>query len=137
MRIGRLLLISIFIIAILTTSSLAAIRTVTYSSELFTGSSPQGKFVDWTDNHKLPYFDPAKGRLISVDFKATLNASLVGKAENLADEPVPNAYMAVDTNMSVLMINGKQLPLKVLLRIPKTGFTSVSGWDQTTTSGLI
>ena len=117
MRHWRLLLISIFIIAILTTSSLAAIRTVTYTSELYT---PQGKLVDWTDNHTLPYFNPALGRLISIDFKATLNATLVGSATNLANESVDKAYMAVDTNMSVAMINGQLLPLKVRLRIPKT-----------------
>jgi hypothetical protein len=118
MRHWRLLLISIFIIAILTTSSFAAIRTVTYTSQLYTGSTPQGKLVDWTDNHTLPYFNPALGRLISVDFRATLNATLNGYAQNQAGEPVPKAYMAVDTNMSVAIINGKLLPLKVRLRIP-------------------
>jgi hypothetical protein len=89
MRLLRLLLISIFIIAILTTSSLSATKTVTYTSSL------PAKYVNWTDNHMQPYFNPALGRLISVDFKASLNASLVGKAENLAGSPVPNGYMAV------------------------------------------
>jgi hypothetical protein len=119
MRFWRLLLISIFIIAILTTSSLAAIKTVTYTSELFANKTPPGKLVGaWTDNHTMPYFDPALGRLISVDFTATLNASLNGYAQNLAGDPVAQAYMRVYTDMYVEMINGQHLPLNVFLRIP-------------------
>ena len=96
MRYWRLLLISIFIIAILSTSSLAAIRTVTYYSSLFADSTPPGEFVDWTDNFTFPYFDPAMGELISVYFTATLNATLNGAAENRALTSVQNAYFDVD-----------------------------------------
>jgi hypothetical protein len=136
MKAGRLLLALIFIIAILTTSSLAAIRTVTYYSELFTNQTEpltgqQGKFVDWTDNHTLPYFNPAMGWLLSVDFRATLNGSLNARAENLAATPVTTAYTAVNALMNVTMINGKLLPLDVLLRIPESGYISVSAYDGT------
>ena len=48
MKSGRLLLISILVIAILTTSSLAAIRTVSYNSEIDLAQIP------WNENH-VPY----------------------------------------------------------------------------------
>ena len=128
MRHWRILLISIFIIAILSTSSMAAIRTVTYADSLFT---PDGEYVDWNSNHIFPYFDPAMGRLISVYFSATLNATLYGEAENKAASPVQNAWMNVDTNMYVEMLNGQHLPLEVLLRVPKTGTVSVGAFDGT------
>ncbi|HQJ80121.1 MAG TPA: choice-of-anchor E domain-containing protein [Methanothrix sp.] len=118
----------IFIIAILSTSSMAAIRTVTYADSLFT---PDGEYVDWNSNHIFPYFDPAMGRLISVYFSATLNATLYGEAENKAASPVQNAWMNVDTNMYVEMLNGQHLPLEVLLRVPKTGTVSVGAFDGT------
>jgi hypothetical protein len=75
------------------------------------------------------YFDPDLGRLISVNFTATLNSSLVGKAENVAGSAVLNAYMIVGTDMYVAMINGQHLPLNTLLRVPKTGGTYVSAFD--------
>jgi len=128
MRHWRILLILIFIIAILSTSSMAAIRTVTYADSLFT---PDGEYVDWNSNHIFPYFDPAMGRLISVYFSATLNATLYGEAENKAASPVQNAWMNVDTNMYVEMLNGQHLPLEVLLRVPKTGTVSVGAFDGT------
>ena len=59
MRLGRLLLVSIFIIAILTTISLA-VKKVTYESSI----APE-TVGTWTKYHTLPYFDPALGRLIS------------------------------------------------------------------------
>ena len=68
MRLGRLLLASIFIIAMLTTSALA-VKTVTYYS--FIEPETVGT---WTKYHTLPYFDPAMGNLISVDFTASLIA---------------------------------------------------------------
>jgi len=107
---------------------MAAIRTVTYTHELFT---PDGYFVDWNSNHIFPYFDPAMGRLISVYFSATLNATLYGEAENRALAPVPNAWMTVDTDMYVEMLNGQHLPLEVMLRVPKTGTVSVGAFDGT------
>jgi len=129
MRHWRLLLISIFIIATLSTSSLAAIRTVTYYSSLFADSTPPGEFVDWTDNFTFPYFDPAMGELISVYFTATLNATLEGAAENRALTPVQNAYFAVDAYMDAVMINGQHIPLQVYLRVPKTGGINVTAFD--------
>jgi len=107
---------------------MAAIRTVTYADSLFT---PDGEYVDWNSNHIFPYFDPAMGRLISVYFSATLNATLYGEAENKAASPVQNAWMNVDTNMYVEMLNGQHLPLEVLLRVPKTGTVSVGAFDGT------
>ena len=121
MRLGRLLLTSIFIIAILTTSSLA-IKTVTYESSI----APET--VGWTKYHTLPYFDPALGRLISVDFTASLNASVDGAAENTGPSPVNGAYVSADADMSVEMINGDQLSLHVDL---ETGTHDVSAFDGT------
>jgi hypothetical protein len=69
------------------------------------------------------------GRLISINFTASLNSSLVGKAENGAGSAVPNAYMSVGTDMYVVMINGQHLLLNTLLRVPKTGGTYVSAFD--------
>jgi len=129
MRHCRLLLISIFIIGVLTTSSMAAIKTVTYNSELFT--SIGGELVDWSDNHTFPYFDPDMGRLISVYFTATLNGTLYGEAENKATRPVEAAWMGVDTDMYVVMLNGQHLPLYVLLRVPSNGSSvNVGPYDQ-------
>ena len=125
MRHCRLLLISIFIIAVLTTSSMAAIKTVTYNSELFT---PDGDYVDWTGDHIFPKFDPAMGRLISVYFTATLNATLYGAAENKASGKVDKASIVVDTDMFVEMINGQKLPLYVRLN---NSTTNISGFDGT------
>ena len=129
MRYWRFLLISIFIIAILSTSSLAAIRTVTYYSSLFANSTPPGEFVDWTDNFTFPYFDPAMGELKSVYFTATLNATLDGEAENRALRSVQNAYFAVDAYMDAVMINGQHIPLQVFLRVPETGGINVTAFD--------
>jgi hypothetical protein len=129
MRYWRLLLISIFIIAILSTSSLAAIRTVTYYSSLFADSTPPGEFVDWTDNFTFPYFDPAMGELISVYFTATLNATLNGAAENRALTSVQNAYFDVDAYMDAVMINGQHIPLQVYLRVPEAGGVNVTAYD--------
>lgn len=121
MTLGRLLLVSIFIIAMLTTSSLA-VKTVTYESSIAPGT-----VGTWTKYHTLPYFDPALGRLISVDFTASLNASINGSAENLdPDSGVIGAYMSADADMSVEMINGDQLSLLVNL---DTGTHDVSAFD--------
>ncbi len=125
----RSLLISIFILAILTSSSLAAIKTVTYSSSLYANLTPPGELVDWNDNFTFPYFDPAMGKLISVYFAATLNATLDGAAENGAPKPVQNAYFAVDAYMDAVMINGQHIPLQVYLRVPETGGINVTAYD--------
>ena len=108
---------------------MAAIKTVTYNSELFT--SIGGELVDWSDNHTFPYFDPDMGRLISVYFTATLNGTLYGEAENKATRPVEAAWMGVDTDMYVVMLNGQHLPLYVLLRVPSNGSSvNVGPYDQ-------
>lgn len=107
MRLGRLLLVSIFIIAMLTTSALA-VKTVTYTSEL-----PPETVGTWERNHTLPYFDPDLGRLISVDFTASLNATVEGEIENLALSPATGAYIAADADMYVEMINGERLFLQL------------------------
>ncbi|MFZ2470945.1 MAG: choice-of-anchor E domain-containing protein [Methanothrix sp.] len=118
----KTLLLSIFIIAILTTSSLAAIKTVTYPSTI------DKLMVDWDENHSLPYFNPALGRLISVNFNAMLNASLEGKAENKNTvRGVTGCYISAEpATLSVEMINGDLLHLDVNLRIPATGTISVT-----------
>jgi hypothetical protein len=150
MRYGRNLLISIFIIAILVSSSLAAIRTVTYPSNI-----PES-MMGWDGNHPLPYFDPAKGELLSVLFTATLNDSFDGKAENKNTvSGVSGCYMNVPADLSVVMINGDFINLSANLRVPKTGTVSVTkhtteigephytgpdsfnGTDQGNTSGFI
>lgn len=103
---------------------MAAIRTVTYTSELFT---PDGNNVDWTGNHTFPKFNPALGKLLSVYFTVTLNATLYGAAENRASGTVAEATIVVDTDMYVEMINGQKLPLYVLLNVSAT---NISGFDQ-------
>jgi len=106
-------------IAILTTSSLAAIRTVTHYSSI------ENQTVDWPSNqkHTLDYFDPDKGRLIRIDFAATLNGSMYGKIENRnINASVERAFFSDITNLSVKMINGNFLDLNISLRVPKSGF---------------
>jgi len=80
-------------------------------------------------NFTFPYFDPAMGKLISVYFAATLNATLDGAAENGAPKPVQNAYFAVDAYMDAVMINGQHIPLQVYLRVPETGGINVTAYD--------
>ena len=107
----------------LTTSALA-VKTVTYESSI----DPE-TVGSWTKYHTLPYFDPALGRLISVDFTASLNASIDGAAENLdPDSGVTGAHMSADADMSVEMINGDDLSLHVEL---DTGTHDVSAFDGT------
>jgi len=69
------------------------------------------------------------GKLISVYFAATLNATLDGAAENGAPKPVQNAYFAVDAYMDAVMINGQHIPLQVYLRVPETGGINVTAYD--------
>jgi len=109
--------------AILTTSSMA-VQTVTYTSEL-----PPETVGTWERNHTLPYFDPDMGNLISVDFAASLNATMDGAAENTGPSPVNGAYMAADADMYVDMINGDRLALQVSL---ETGSTDLTAWDGNT-----
>lgn len=127
MRAGKLLLLSIILAAVLTASSLAAIKTVTYSSQL-----PEN-LVNWNGNHNLPKFDPAMGNLISIDFTATLNASLDGKAENTnPNSGVQDCYMQDLTDMYVTMLDSSLLPLNVTLRYPSDGTNvSVTAFDGT------
>jgi len=117
---------------------MAAIRTVTYTSDLY---APDGENVDWTDNHVFPKFDPDMGRLISVYFEATLNATVYGQATNFAPGTVPLATIVVDTDMYVEMINGKKLPLDVRLNISKENVPgnggSFNGTDANDTWGYV
>lgn len=107
----------------LTTSSLA-VKTVTYESSIAPGT-----VGTWTKYHTLPYFDPALGRLISVDFTASLNASINGAAENLNDESgVTGAYLSADADMSVEMLNEDELSLHVEL---DSGTHDVDPYDGT------
>ncbi len=130
MKYGRLLLVSIFIIAVLTASSLA-VKTVTYTSDL------PSKVTDWERNHTLPYFDPDLGNLISVDFKASLNATTDGKAENLGPSEVVGSYIDVDADMYVDMINGDRLPLHLKLATAPTTVSPFDGnFDYGGTSGF-
>jgi len=108
MRLRSLLLASIFIIAMLTTSSFA-IKTVTYTSEL-----PR-ETVDWEGYHTLPKFDPALGNLVSVNFTASLNATMDGEAENNANSWFYDAYFTADADMYVDMLNGEKLTLQLNL----------------------
>ncbi len=105
----------------LTTSALA-VKTVTYYS--FIEPETVGT---WTKYHTLPYFDPAMGNLISVDFTASLNATVDGAAENQAPSPVTGAYIAADADMYVDMINGDRLSLVVNLATAPTDLASYDG----------
>ena len=122
MRLRSLLLASIFILAVLTASSLA-VKTVTYTSNL-----PPETVGTWERYHAMPYFNPDLGNLISVDFTASLNATVDGAAENKAPSPVYGAYMAVDADMYVDMINGDRLSLAVNLATPPTDLTKFDGF---------
>ncbi|MCK9564861.1 MAG: choice-of-anchor E domain-containing protein, partial [Methanothrix sp.] len=127
MRLSKLLLMflaSILIAAILTSSSLAAIQTVTYKSDL------SNKTIGGSRNHTLNYFDPALGKLLKVDFTASENVSMRGSAENTGEEPVAG-HILDQTYFGVKMVNGNKLVLNVNLRVPSTGETSVSAWDGT------
>lgn len=110
MRHLRLLLALIFIITILTTLSSAAIVTEKQCANLF---APNGKLVDWTDKFQFNKFDPSKGKLLSVEFNATLNGTINASVENLADEPVTNASISVNEKLSVEMLGGQKLYLAV------------------------
>jgi len=105
----KLFLKSIFIITILTTSSLAAIVQEQQCANLYADQMPKGEFVDWTADYQFNKFDPSKGRLLGVEFNATLNGSLFAEAENRANLPVTGAYVNVNSNMSVEMIEGEML----------------------------
>lgn len=96
MKMGKLLLILIFIMAILTTSSYAAIVQERQCSQLYANLTPKGEFVDWSKNYTFNKFDPSKGELIGVLFNATLNGSLFAEAENRANSPVIDAYVNVN-----------------------------------------
>ncbi|MCU0637637.1 MAG: hypothetical protein MUE87_03330, partial [Methanothrix sp.] len=75
---AKMLLILILVIAFLTTSSFAAIRQATFYSYV------DNQTVNWPagQNHTFPYFSPDTGRLIRIDFLATLNSSMNGTTEN-------------------------------------------------------
>lgn len=99
-----------------------AVKTVTYFSSI----EPETVGM-WTKYHTLPYFDPGLGNLISVDFTASLNASINGSAENTnPGSGVTGAYMSADADMSVEMINQDELSLHVEL---DTGTHDVSAFD--------
>lgn len=122
MKYERLLLVSIFTIAILTASSLA-VKTVTYTSNLLPET-----VGTWERDHTLPYFDPDLGNLISVDFTASLNATVSGAAENKATTSgVTGAYISCDADMYVDMINGDRLSLQVNLATDPTNLDPYDG----------
>ncbi|MGV8174898.1 MAG: choice-of-anchor E domain-containing protein [Methanothrix sp.] len=79
MRFGKLLLISIFIIALLSTSSLSTIVTTDPDESKIGNSS-----LNWSkdQNHTFKYFNPSLGRLVGVSFIVTLNGSMYGMTEN-------------------------------------------------------
>jgi hypothetical protein len=63
------------------------------------------------------------GRLISIDFKATLNGTMRAKGENMnTAQWVNNTYMNAIAWMNVDMLDGGTLPLTVTMRVPKTDF---------------
>ena len=116
MKSGRLLLISILVIAILTTSSLAAIRTVSYNSEIDLAQIP------WNKNHVLPYFDPDLGKLLRIDFVTTLNGSEDVCVQNYHTSQPAQAYVTDNASLQVTMLNGLDIvPLRVDMRSPETG----------------
>ncbi len=121
MRLCKPLMVLIFVMAILITSSMA-VQTVTYTSEL-----PPETVGTWTKYHTLPYFDQNLGNLIAVDFTASLNATVDGAAENKAPSPVNGAYIAADADMYVDMINGDRLSLVVNLETAPTDLTAYDG----------
>ena len=122
----KLLLTSFFIITILTTSSFAAIVQERQCANLFANQTPQGEYFDWTKDYQFNKFDPSKGQLIAVEFNATLNGSLDACAENRANSPVNGAFVKVDANMSVEMIEGEMLHLDVDIN---TGLHNVTAFD--------
>ena len=132
MRLCKPLMVLIFVMAILITSSMA-VQTVTYTSEL-----PPETVGEWTRYHTLPYFDQNLGNLISVDFTASLNATVAGGVENTATlEGVDNAYIAADAYMYVDMINGDRITLEVNLATPPIDLTKFdSTIDYGGTSGF-
>ena len=72
------------------------------------------------------------GKLISIYFVATLNASLDGKAENTnPNSGVSDCFMRDLTDMYVTMLDLAPLPLNVVLRVPSDGSNvSVTAYDQ-------
>ncbi len=128
MKIGRLLLIPTIIIAILATLSSAAIVEEKQCANLHAGLTGgyQGIYTDWTDDYQFNKFDPAKGKLLSVDFNATLNGSIYARAENLGGSNVSGAYALVDADMEVQLIEGETLPLNVVV---STGPTFLRYFD--------
>ena len=110
------MLISILVIAILTTSSLAAIRTVSYNSEIDLAQIP------WNENHVLPYFDPDLGKLLRIDFVTTLNGSEDVCIQNYHISQPALAHLTDNASLWVTMLNGLDIiPLRVDMRSPETG----------------
>ncbi|MGV8175267.1 MAG: carboxypeptidase regulatory-like domain-containing protein, partial [Methanothrix sp.] len=106
----------------MTTSSLAAVRQATFYSHI------DNRTVDWPagQNHTFPYFDPEMGRLIRIDFMATLNSSMNGTTENRNNQSgVRMSYLQDFTDLAVKMINGDWLNLTVNLSVPETGSVSL------------
>ncbi len=108
---------------ILTIPSFASIKTVSYTSMI-----PE-HMVGADKVHTFPYFDPALGTLVSVNFIASLNGTLDAQAENLGSTGYTQCYVTDLAEMYLTMINGDDFYLNVALRVPKTGYASVGPFD--------
>lgn len=111
----RRLLLSILFIAILTTSSLAAIVQEKQCSNLFADQTPQGNLTGWTADYQFNKFDPSKGKLLSVELNTTLNCSMFARAENFAPSWANGSYAYVDADLDMEMIEGSPLHLDLIV----------------------
>ena len=115
MRHWRLLLISILFIAILTTSSLAAIVQEMQCSNLFADQTPQGDITGWTADYQFNKFDPSKGKLLSVELNTSLNCSVFARVENWGPSWCNGSYAYVDADLDMEMIEGSPLHLDLIV----------------------
>ncbi|MCX6679193.1 MAG: choice-of-anchor E domain-containing protein, partial [Methanothrix sp.] len=111
------------VIVILSVPSFAAVKTVSYSSTI------PSQLTDWSLNHNLPLFDPALGKLLRVDFYATVNGTFDGKAENTGPSIVLQSYLQSVLGMDVQLLDGSSLIFSKTLRYPTSGFVVVSPYD--------
>ncbi len=102
--------------AILTTSSLAAIK--------INPSEIKPQMVDWPENlsHTFKYFNSSLGRLIQVDFAATLDGNMSVVSENRNNNSSASCYFSGKVNLYVSMINKKdRVSLSIDLKVPQNG----------------
>ena len=127
MKLRDLLLISLIVIAILTTSSLAANRTLVQYSDI------NPTMISWPSNfhHSFDKFDPALGTLNRIDFTATLNATMNGSGYNKNTGAWINfSFARSNASLDVTMLDTSKLNLKVVLRLPNlTGHYNLSPYD--------